>query len=326
MNWRGKRVLVTGAGGFIGSHLTERLIHEGAQVRALVRYTSTGSVGWLHELPKDAAEIIKGDVTDRDSVGEAMRNVDVVFHLAALIGIPYSYLQPHAYVKVNVAGTLVVLQAARECGVARVVHTSTSEVYGSAQTVPISEHHPLQPQSPYAATKTGADKLVESFHASFDLPTVIVRPFNTYGPRQSQRAIIPTIMAQCLTSKTVHLGNAYPSRDFNYVDNTVEGFLAAASEEKALGKTINIGSGQEIRISELVQRIAAIVGRPVDIVTASDRQRPAASEVDRLLADNQLARELLQWEPRVPFDEGLSRTLAWTRDHLGTYQPNVYAI
>ena len=324
VSWHGKHVLVTGAGGFIGSHLTERLVREGARVRALVRYTSTGSVGWLDQLPEDAVEFVKGDVIDRDCVSGAMQDVDVVFHLAALIGIPYSYSLPHAYARVNIEGTLNVLQAAREQNVSRVVHTSTSEVYGTAQMVPITERHPLAAQSPYAATKIGADKLVESFHASFGLPVVTVRPFNTYGPRQSQRAIVPTIMAQCLTGHIVRLGNIHPTRDLNYVDNTVEGFLAAGIEEAAIGKTINIGSGREIRIADLVILIADTVGRPVHIESSSDRVRSAASEVERLVADNRLAHELLQWEPRVSLEEGLARTLVWMREHLNAYRPSHY--
>jgi NAD dependent epimerase/dehydratase len=255
LNWNGKHVLVTGAGGFIGSHLTERLVELGANTRALVHYNALGAWGWLDQSPLcDDIQVLAGDVCDRDSVRQAMRGVEMVFHLAALIAIPYSYHAPASYVRTNVEGALNVLQAARELGVERVVHTSSSEVYGTARYVPIDEAHPLQGQSPYSASKIGADKLAEAFYVSFDLPVVTVRPFNTFGPRQSARAVIPTIITQCLTQEVVRLGNLTPTRDLNYVTNIVQGFLLAALSPAAVGQTINLGSGQEISIAPLSSR------------------------------------------------------------------------
>src|SRR5262245_39627997 len=249
MNWKATRVLVTGAGGFIGSHLTERLVELGAQVRALVQYDARGSRGWLDDSPiAGDVQVIAGDICDKEILAEAMRDTEVVFHLAALIAIPYSYHAPASYVRTNIQGTLNVLQGAREFGIGRLVHTSTSEVYGTARYVPMDENHPLQGQSPYAATKIGADKLVEAFTLSFDLPVVTVRPFNTFGPRQSARAILPTIITQCLQGAAIRLGNLHPTRDMNFVSNITEGFLLAASTKDAIGRTINLGSGQEVQI------------------------------------------------------------------------------
>jgi len=320
-------VLVTGAGGFIGSHLTERLVEAGADVRALVHYNASGTWGWLDQSSVCSdIEVVAGDICDRDSVHQAMQSVEIVFHLAALIGIPYSYHAPASYVRTNVEGTLNVLQNARELGVARVVHTSTSEVYGTARYVPIDEAHPLQGQSPYSASKIGADKLAEAFHLSFDLPVVTVRPFNTFGPRQSARAIIPTIITQCLTGGTVRLGNLHPTRDLNYVTDIVEGFLLAASAPAALGQTINLGSGREISIGELAQLIARLVGQPIIIESEEQRVRPDNSEVERLLADNTLARTLLGWEPVVSLEEGLERTIEWVRQPPERYRPGVYVL
>jgi len=327
LNWKGKKVLVTGAGGFIGSHLTERLVEIGANVRALVHYDALGTWGWLDQSPvRNEIEVVAGDVCDRDSVRQAMQDTEIVFHLAALIGIPYSYHAPVSYVRTNIEGTLNVLQSARELGVERIVHTSTSEVYGTAQYVPIDEQHPLQGQSPYSATKIGADKLAEAFYCSFGLPVVTLRPFNTYGPRQSARAVIPTIITQCLTSEKVRLGNLHPTRDLNYVSDIVEGFLLAASAPAAVRRTINLGSGREISICELAQLIARLVGQPIAIETDEQRARPDKSEVECLLADNTLARTLLGWEPVVSLEEGLERTIEWMRRHLERYRAGVYVL
>jgi NAD dependent epimerase/dehydratase len=327
LSWTGKRVLVTGAGGFIGSHLAEKLVAEGAKVRALVHYNALGTWGWLDESPaRHELEVIAGDVCDRDSTRQAMQGVDIVFHLAALVAIPYSYRAPASYVHTNVEGTLNVLQMTLELGVERVVHTSTSEVYGTARYVPIDEAHPLQGQSPYSASKIGADKLAEAFHLSFDLPIVTVRPFNAFGPRQSARAVIPTIITQCLTRDVVHLGSLHPTRDLNYVTNTVNGFLLAASTPAAVGKTINLGSGREISVGELAQLIAHLVGRSITIESEQQRVRPDASEVERVVADSSLAWTLLQWKPEVDLEAGLVRTVEWIQQHLERYRPDVYAL
>lgn len=327
MNWRDKRVLVTGAGGFIGSHLVERLVELGARTRALVRYTSSGNWGWLDRSPlKDDMEVVLGDIRDRDSVRRAVKNVDHVFHLAALIGIPYSYHAPDSYVQTNITGTLNVLQTALDNDVERVVHTSTSEVYGTAQYVPIDEKHPLQGQSPYSASKIGADKLAESFNLSFSLPVVTVRPFNTYGPRQSARAIIPTVITQCLTGNTVRLGNLSPTRDLNYVSDTVNGFLMAAESEQAIGRTVNLGGGQEISIGNLAKRIAQLIEREITIVSDEQRIRPKGSEVERLLADNRLANELIGWQPTTSLDQGLKNTITWVSENLNAFRPGRYAV
>jgi dTDP-glucose 4,6-dehydratase len=327
MSWTNRSVLVTGAGGFIGSHLAERLVNEGAKVRALVHYNSAGTHGWLdNSSVGKEINVIAGDICDRDRVREAMQGVSIVFHLAALIAIPYSYHAPGSYVRTNIEGTLNVLQAARELGVERLIHTSTSEVYGTARYVPMDEDHPLQGQSPYSASKIGADKIAESFHLSFGVPLVTVRPFNTFGPRQSTRAVIPTIITQCLTGDTVNLGNVHPTRDFGYVSNTVDGFLLAALSAEAIGKTINLGFNREIAIGDLAKLIIEQVGRPVTIKVDEQRIRPEASEVERLYADNTLARTLLKWEPRVSLEEGLKHTIDWLREHLERYKADVYAI
>lgn len=327
MDWKNKRVLVTGAGGFIGSHLTERLAELGATTRALVQYNSRGHAGWLENSPmRKQIEVIAGDVRDSGSVRQAMRDVDVVFHLAALIAIPYSYQAPNSYVETNVVGTLNVLQAAREMDTARVLHTSTSEVYGTARQVPIPESHPLQGQSPYSASKIGADKIAESFHLSFGVPVVTVRPFNTFGPRQSARAVIPTIISQALAGRTVKLGKLTPTRDLNFVANTVDGFLAAATAPAAVGQTINFGSGREISIGDLVTLIGNLMGCSITVTQDEQRLRPEKSEVERLLADNTLARTLLGWEPRVTLDAGLTQTIAWLRSNQDKYRPETYAV
>ena len=324
MTWEGKHVLVTGAGGFIGSHLTERLVELGVRARAFAHYNALGTWGWLDQSPvRNDIEVVAGDVCDRDSVRQAMQGVEVVYHLAALIAIPYSYHAPASYVRTNVEGTLNVLQAARDLGVECVVHTSTSEVYGTARYVPIDEAHPLQGQSPYSASKIGADKMVEAFHLSFGLPVVTVRPFNTFGPRQSGRAVIPTIITQCLTSEIIRLGNLHPTRDLSYVADMVDGFILAAATPAAVGKTINLGSGQEISIGELAQVIAGLIGRSIRIESEEQRVRPEKSEVERLLADNTLARNLLGWQPRIGLEEGLKMTIEWVEGNLEGYR-NVY--
>lgn len=326
MNWQGKRVLVTGAGGFIGSHLAERLVELGARTRGLVHYNALGSWGWLDQSPrKSDIEVVAGDIADADSVRAAVQGTDIVFHLAALIAIPYSYQAPASYVRTNVEGTLNVLQAARAANVERLIHTSTSEVYGTARFVPITEAHPLQGQSPYSASKIGADKMVEAFHCSFGVPALTVRPFNTFGPRQSARAVIPTIITQALAGKSVRLGNLHPTRDLNYVANTVDGFIRAA-ESTALGETVNLGSGREISIGDLAQLIGKIVGKPVVVESDEKRLRPEKSEVERLLADNSKARTLLGWEPKVGLEDGLKRTIEWLREHHGRYRTGVYVV
>ncbi|MEP7287757.1 MAG: SDR family NAD(P)-dependent oxidoreductase [Chloroflexota bacterium] len=327
MNWQGKRVLITGAGGFIGSHLTEQLVLQGATVRALVHYNALGTWGWLDTSPhKDSIEVIAGDISDRDSVQRAMQAAEYVFHLAALIAIPYSYQAPMSYVRTNIEGTLNVMQSALQLGVTQVVHTSTSEVYGTAQYVPIDEKHVLQGQSPYSASKIGADKMVEAFHLSFGLPVVTVRPFNTFGPRQSARAVIPTIITQFLTGQRVKLGSLHPTRDLNYVLNTVDGFIRAAATPEAVGKTINLGSGREISIGDLAQLIAQLMDVTPVIESDDVRIRPGKSEVERLLADNTQAQSVLGWTPQVSLEQGLVATIDWLRQHLEKYRPDLYAI
>ena len=327
MNWKGKRVLVTGAGGFIGSHLTERLVREGADVRALVHYNAPGTHGWLDHSPvRGQFNVIAGDICDRDSVRRASEETEIIFHLAAMIAIPYSYYVPMSYMRTNMEGTLNILQTAREKEIERLVHTSTSEVYGTAHYVPIDENHPLQGQSPYSASKIGADKMVEAFNLSFDLPVVTVRPFNTYGPRQSARAIIPTIITQLIAGQTVRLGNVHPTRDLNYVNNTVDGIILAAGAKSAIGRTINLGSGYEISIGDLAFLIAKLMGKPIEIIVEAERVRPNQSEVDRLLAENSLAKKLLRWEPSISLEEGLMRTIEWVENNMDRYRSGVYII
>ena len=327
MQWSHQRVVVTGAGGFIGSHLVERLVELGATTTAFIRYTSTGSRGWLDTSPvKDHVRFVAGDVTDRERVLEAIRGADVVFHLAALIGIPYSYLAPASYVRTNIDGTLNVLQVALDAGVGRVVHTSTSEVYGTAKQVPIDEGHPLQGQSPYSATKIGADMLAESFARSFGLRVNIIRPFNAFGPRQSLRAVIPTIIAQALAADEVRLGMLTPTRDFTFVADTVDGFIRVAEAEGLDSQPVNIGSGREIAIGDLANLIVRLVGRDVPVRFDDARVRPAASEVERLLADITRATRDAGWQPRVSLEEGLSRTIDWIRTHGETLRQGGYVV
>jgi dTDP-glucose 4,6-dehydratase len=311
----------------MGSHLVERLVELGADVRALVRYTSTGHAGWLDfSQVKSEVEIVLGDVRDFDSVRDAVKGQSVVFHLAALIGIPYSYRAAQSYVRTNIEGTLNVLQAARELQTERLLCTSTSEVYGTAHYVPINEEHPLQGQSPYSASKIGADKLAESYYLSFGLPVSIVRPFNTYGPRQSTRAVIPAIVTQALTGSEIRLGALSPTRDFNYVTDTVEGFLCAAMEERVIGKTINLGSGVEISIGDLANLIGRLMDKELTLVPEEQRVRPEKSEVERLCADATLASKLFGWRARVDLEEGLRRTISWMEENLKSYDSKEYAI
>lgn len=327
MSYVGKQVLVTGAAGFIGSHLAERLVQEGAKVRCFIRYNSSSRRGWLDHSPAaEEMEFVAGDIRDADIVHAAVEGCDMVFHLAALIGIPYSYVSPEAYVHTNVQGTLNVLQAVRKHDVGRLVVTSTSEVYGSAQQIPISETHPLVGQSPYSASKIGADKIAESFYLSFETPVVTLRPFNTFGPRQSARAVIPTIISQLLQGSALQLGNLDPTRDFNYVMNTVDGFLAAGVAPDIHGKTINVGSGREISIGDLISLVADRIGVEVDLQKDEKRIRPSGSEVNRLLADASLAQNLLSWVPAISLEEGIDRTIDWIRDHQGAYRTSEYAV
>ncbi|MEI6285474.1 MAG: NAD-dependent 4,6-dehydratase LegB [Bacillota bacterium] len=336
MNFQGKKILVTGADGFIGSHLTEKLVIMGCDVRAFVMYNSFNSLGWLDNSPreiKDNLEIFSGDIRDHHGVKEAMKGCDIVLHLAALIAIPYSYHSPDTYIDTNVKGTLNIVQAARELGVEKVVHTSTSEVYGTAKFVPITEQHPLQGQSPYAASKIGADHIAMSFYHSFGTPVSIIRPFNTYGPRQSARAVIPTIITQIANGVTsLKLGSITPTRDFNYVKDTVAGFIAVATSEKSIGEVINIGSNYEISIGDTVRLIAEVMRTEIEICTDQERIRPVNSEVERLWADNSKAKELVEWEPQynglAGFRSGLDETVKWflNESNLKKYRADVYNI
>lgn len=326
-DWQGRRVLVTGAGGFIGSHLTERLVELGASVRALVRYTSSGNWGWLDHSPrKDDIDVVLGDVQDFFSVRKAMHDREVVFHLAALIGIPYSYHAPQSYVHTNVEGTLNVLQAARELKTERIVCTSTSEVYGTAQYVPIDESHPLQGQSPYSASKIAADKLAESYFCSFDVPVAVVRPFNTYGPRQSARAVVPTIITQALAGGQIRLGSLSPTRDFTFVSDTVAGFVSTAANQQSVGQVMNFGNGAEISIADLASAIGRLLGKELTLVAEDDRVRPENSEVERLCADATKARTLLGWKPQVSLEDGLRQTIEWIEPNLKRYRVNEYSV
>lgn len=321
-------VLVTGAGGFIGSHLAERLVADGLKVRAMVHYNSRGKRGWLETSEAvGQMEICAGDIRDPDFVDACVRGTNCVFHLAALIGIPYSYSAPDSYVQTNITGTLNVLQAARKHGSVKVVQTSTSECYGTAQFVPITEAHPLQGQSPYSATKIGADKLAEAFHLSFGLPVVVVRPFNTFGPRQSTRAIVPTIIGQLLSGRTVvRIGRGDPTRDLNYVSNTVDGFVLAGSSDDAVGHAINLGSGREISIENLALLIGQMMEKTVTLESDAKRVRPEASEVERLLADHTLATQVLGWKPRVSLEEGLAKTIDWMSKNGASARADEYAV
>ncbi len=329
---KGKKALVTGADGFIGSHLAEALLEEGADVKAFVYYNSFSSWGWLDTLSRDKLkdiEIFAGDVRDPNGVREAVRGMDIVFHLAALIGIPFSYHSPDSYVDTNIKGALNILQACRVYDVERVVVTSTSEVYGTAQYVPIDENHPFQGQSPYSATKIGADRIAESFYRSFGTPVIIARPFNTYGPRQSARAVIPTIITQLLNNKKeIRLGSLYPTRDLNYVSDVCKGFISLAKCNEAVGREINIGSGTEIAIGHLAKQLIKLIGSSARIISEGQRKRPKKSEVERLVCDNSLIQKLTGWKPEVSLEKGLKKTIVWFKDkgNLSKYKWDIYNV
>lgn len=334
MDLKSRKILVTGADGFIGSHLIEELVRLGNNVRAFVLYNSFNSWGWLDQIPQDIQdnlEVFAGDIRDLHGVKEAMQGCDTVIHLAALVAIPYSYHSPDSYVDTNIKGTLNILQAARQLDMEKVVCTSTSEVYGTARYVPINEEHPLQGQSPYSASKIAADQMAAAFHKSFGTPVAIIRPFNTYGPRQSARAVIPTVIAQIASGQhVIKLGNIHPTRDFNYVRDTVRGFIAVANSDAVVGEVVNIGSNYEISIGELVALIAGIMQVEIEIETEPERQRPEKSEVERLWADNTRAKQLTGWEPQYAGQEGLRRglteTISWftNRENLKKYRPGIY--
>lgn len=325
-----KKVLVTGADGFIGSHLTEALLEKGYDVKAFTFYNSFNTWGWLDTLPKEKLsqiEVFCGDIRDPNGVREAMRGVNIVFHLAALIAIPFSYYSPDSYVDTNVKGTLNVLQASRERDMEKVLITSTSEVYGTAKYVPIDEKHPFQGQSPYSATKIGADRLAESFYRSFQLPVSIVRPFNTYGPRQSARAVIPTIIMQLLSGKDeIQLGSLTPTRDFNYVKDTAAGFIAIAESDKTVGEEINIATQQEVSIGELAKEIISQINPKAKIICDEQRIRPEKSEVNRLLGCNEKIKILTDWQQKYTFEQGISETIQWMRENLQYYKTDIYNV
>ena len=324
------KVLVTGAGGFIGSHLTELLLREGIEVKAFVHYNSLGTWGWIDTFPKelkDSVEVFAGDIRDPHGVREAMKGCEAVFHLAALIAIPFSYHSPDSYVDTNVKGTLNVLQAARDLGGIRVLVTSTSEVYGTAKYVPIDENHPFQGQSPYSATKIGADRLAESFYRSFDLPVTLVRPFNTFGPRQSARAVIPTIITQLLSGKKeIRLGSLTPTRDFNYVKDTANGFYQIYLSDQTVGQEINIATQKEISIGDLANELIQQINPEATIVCDEQRLRPEKSEVNRLLGCNQKIRQLTDWRPRYSFESGLAETIDFLRLNMNRYKTEIYNV
>jgi NAD dependent epimerase/dehydratase len=330
MNWQGKKVLVTGAEGFIGSHLTERLVELGADVTALAQYNSFNSWGWIDTFDKkvkDSIKVVTGDIREYDGMKRIIKGQEVVLHLAALIAIPYSYLSPMAYVRTNVEGTTNVLEACREYDVEKIVHTSTSETYGTALYVPIDEKHPMQGQSPYSASKIGADMMAESYHRSFNMPIATLRPFNTYGPRQSARAVIPTIISQILAGKTeIKLGSLTPTRDFNFVLDTAEAFIKVAESEKTIGEVINAGSNYEITIGDTVKKIIKIIGKDVKILCDDERIRPENSEVNRLWADNAKIKELTDWAPNYNIDQGLEATVEWVKNNMQYFKTDIYNV
>lgn len=331
MNWNGKKVLVTGAEGFIGSHLTERLVELGADVTALVQYNSFNNWGWIDTFDKnvkDNIKVITGDVREYDNVKRMVSGQEVIMHLAALIAIPYSYLSPMAYVRTNVEGTTNILEACRdEENIEKIVHTSTSETYGTALYVPIDEKHPMQGQSPYSASKIGADKMAESFYRSFNLPIATIRPFNTYGPRQSARAVIPTIISQILAGKReIKLGSLTPTRDFNYVKDTAEAFVKISESEKTIGEVINAGSNYEISIGDTAQKIIDLIGHDVKILCDEERIRPEKSEVNRLWADNTKIKDLTDWTPKYSIDEGLKETIEWIKNNMQYFKTDIYNV
>jgi len=329
---KGKKILITGAGGFIGSHLAEQLLSMDCHITAFVHYNSFNRWGWMDSFSRekrDSIRVFTGDIRDPNGVRNAMKGAEVVFHLAALIGIPYSYSSPDTYVDTNIKGTLNILQSARDLGVQKIIHTSTSEVYGTAQFIPITEDHPVNPQSPYAATKSGADFLALSFYRSFDIPVSIIRPFNTYGPRQSARAVIPSIITQILKGeKKIKLGDLSPTRDLNYVADTVQGFIRAAEVDGSTGGVIHLGTGNEISIGELAMKIAGLMGKEISIESADERKRPGKSEVERLLADPSRAKKILDWKPAWNLDKGLKETISWfsREENQSFYKSEIYNI
>lgn len=328
MNVKGKKVLVTGAGGFIGSHLVEALIERGAEVNTIIRYNSRNDWGMLEYLPLSAKKdlnLTTGDIIDFGIVKNAVKNCDIVFHLAALIGIPYSYVAPESYVNTNIKGTLNIMQASLEEGVEKIIHTSTSEVYGTAKYVPIDEDHPLQGQSPYSASKIGADMLAHSYFLSFNMPVAIIRPFNTFGPRQSARAVIPTIISQALSTPEINLGSLSPVRDLTYVKDTVNGFISVAESDASIGEIINIGNGKGITVGELAKKILDLMGCSKTVIRADDaRIRPEKSEVMQLICDNSKAKKLLGWFPQYSLDEGLKETITWIKQNRYLFKPEKY--
>jgi NAD dependent epimerase/dehydratase len=328
-HWSGTSVLVTGAAGFIGSHLVEELTRRGARVRAFVRYNSRNDYGWLEFVDPEVSrlvEIYRGDLVNPEAVSHAVEGCETIFHLGALIPIPYSYVHPREYVDVNTVGTLNVLEAVRRHESRRLVHTSTSEVYGTAQQVPIDESHPLNAQSPYAATKIAADQLVGSYYRSFQTPAVIARPFNTFGPRQSARAVIPTIAAQALKGERIELGSLDPTRDFTFVQDTVAGMLACGTGSGVEGEVFNLGTGTEVSVREVVEQTLSYLDRELPVDSVTDRRRPVLSEVERLVADPGKAARLIGWESKISFEEGLRRTIEWMRDSLGVYKTSHYNV
>jgi len=329
MNWQNEHILVTGGAGFIGSHLTEKLVELGAKVKVLVHYNSQNSWGHLEFLSRDMLkqiEVFQGDIQDPYSVEKAVDGCKTVFHLASLIAIPYSYIAPASYVETNVKGTLNIMEACLKADVTRVVHTSTSETYGTALYTPIDEKHPLQGQSPYSASKIGADKIVESYYRSFDLPVSILRPFNTFGPRQSARAVIPTIITQALTGNVVSLGSLDPVRDLTYVKDTVFGFIKMAESDKVLGEVINIGNGKGITIGELANKVISLLNKDVHIISDPKRVRPEKSEVMKLICDNSKAEAFMNWKPTYTLEEGLKETIEFIKKYIDQYKPEIYNI
>ncbi len=327
--WKGKKVLVTGAGGFIGSYLTEELVNLEADVTCFVKYNSRNDWGLIDSLSneiKKEIRIITGDLKDSDAVAKAVRKNKIIFHLGALIAIPYSYIHPRDTIETNILGILNILTSALQNKVEKVIHTSTSEVYGTACYIPIDEKHPLQAQSPYSASKIAADKIAESYYLSYNLPINIIRPFNTYGPRQSARSIIPTIITQALNKDEIHIGSLYPKRDFTFVTDTVAGFIKIAEVSESIGEAINIGSGFEISIAALVNKILSLMGKKKRVISDPKRERPLKSEVGRLLADNSKAKNLLGWTPKISFDDGLKQTINYIKDNIGIYKSDLYNI
>jgi len=328
-NWQDKKVIVTGSEGFIGSHLTEKLIELGARVTAFVLYNSFNTYGWIDTFKREIKEninIFVGDVRDELCIRKALKNQDVVFHLAALVSIPYSYYSPRSYFETNALGTLNIIQSAREFEVMKVIHTSTSEVYGTAVYTPIDEKHPIQGQSPYSASKISADKIAESFYKSFDVPVAVIRPFNTFGPRQSARAVIPNIISQALTKNEINLGNVSTIRDMNYIKDTVQGFIEIAQSDKSVGEVINIGSGRGLTIREIVNTIIKLLNKNIKINLDEKRVRPEKSEVGVLICDYEKAKKLISWTPKFTFEEGLIETIEWIKDNLKYFKPEIYNI